>query len=234
LTSDRDTILTAIRKALLKKTDPAVRSAEVDAMATDVESLRGWLPETGGSYEEYRRLFADNAAALQADFQVVPDQEAMLDAVRRIARAEGWSKIGAHRGRLTDAVCDTIGLPVCHTNRGYAVDDLESCDAGITECEALIAQTGSVLVTCASSGGRALTVLPPHHVVLATRDQMLPDISAGYELIQRKYRGGYPSFISLITGPSRTGDIERILVLGAHGPKKLTVLLVETPASEAV
>ena len=56
---------------------------------------------------------------------------------------------------------------------------------------------------------------------------MLPDLTAAYELLAGKYGAtGYPSFISFITGPSRTGDIERILVLGAHGPKKLTVLLV--------
>ena len=77
-----------------------------------------------------------------------------------------------------------------------------------------------------SSGGRALSVLPPHHVVIATREQLVPDLAAAYERLAAKYAGNYPSFISFITGPSRTGDIERILVLGAHGPKKLTVLLL--------
>jgi L-lactate dehydrogenase complex protein LldG len=52
---------------------------------------------------------------------------------------------------------------------------------------------------------------------------LLPDLPAALELLRRKYAPDYPSFISLITGPSRTGDIERILVLGAHGPKKLTI-----------
>ena len=96
----------------------------------------------------------------------------------------------------------------------------------LTECEALVAQTGSVCVTSRSSGGRALSVLPPHHIVIAQMEQLVPDLPAAYELLARKYRRNYPSFISFITGPSRTGDIERILVLGAHGPKKLTVLLV--------
>jgi L-lactate dehydrogenase complex protein LldG len=45
--------------------------------------------------------------------------------------------------------------------------------------------------------------------------------------MQDKYKDNYPSMMSLVTGPSRTGDIERILVLGAHGPRKLTVILVE-------
>jgi L-lactate dehydrogenase complex protein LldG len=98
---------------------------------------------------------------------------------------------------------------------------------GITECEALIAQTGSVLITTASSGGRALSVLPPHHLVVARRSQLLANLSEGFALLSKKYAGDWPSFSSLITGPSRTGDNERILVLGAHGPKRLTILLIE-------
>ncbi|HEY9508466.1 MAG TPA: LUD domain-containing protein, partial [Verrucomicrobiae bacterium] len=74
-----------------------------------------------------------------------------------------------------------------------------------------------------SSGGRALSVLPPHHVVLARRDQLLRDLPSAFQFLKQKYRDNYPSMISFITGPSRTGDIERILVLGAHGPKKLTI-----------
>jgi len=76
-----------------------------------------------------------------------------------------------------------------------------------------------VLVTSRSAGGRALSVLPPHHVVLAQRDQLVPDLPAAFDLVKKKYADNYPSMISFITG-----DIERILVLGAHGPKKLTVL----------
>ena len=97
---------------------------------------------------------------------------------------------------------------------------------GITACDALIAQTGSVLLTAHSGGGRALSVLPPHHVVVAQVNQLVPDLPAAFELLQARYRDYYPSFITFITGPSRTGDIERILVLGAHGPKNLTVILI--------
>ena len=55
---------------------------------------------------------------------------------------------------------------------------------------------------------------------------LAPDLTAAFDLLQSKYRDNYPSFITFITGPSRTGDIERILVLGAHGPKNLTVILI--------
>ena len=119
-----------------------------------------------------------------------------------------------------------MDVPAVNTDDGYEIDDLESCDVGITECDALIAQTGSVLVTTQSAGGRALSVLPPHHIVLSRREQLLPDLTAAYQLLHSKYKSTFPTTISLITGPSRTGDIERILVLGAHGPKRLTIFCV--------
>ncbi|MPN41850.1 Lactate utilization protein C [bioreactor metagenome] len=55
----------------------------------------------------------------------------------------------------------------------------------------------------------------------------MADLPDAFGLLQRKYADNYPSLISFITGPSRTGDIERILVLGAHGPKRLTILCVD-------
>jgi L-lactate dehydrogenase complex protein LldG len=97
------------------------------------------------------------------------------------------------------------------------------CTSGISAEDALVAQTGSVLITSRSAGGRALSVLPPHHVVLARREQLVPDLPAAFALLKSKCGEACPSMTSLITGPSRTGDIERILVLGAHGPKKLTI-----------
>ncbi|NJN06060.1 MAG: LUD domain-containing protein, partial [Rhodobacteraceae bacterium] len=74
---------------------------------------------------------------------------------------------------LTDPAASSLGLPVLLVDRGYDVNAMESCDAGLTECDALVAQTGSLVVTSRSSGGRALSVLPPHHVVVARRDQLV-------------------------------------------------------------
>jgi L-lactate dehydrogenase complex protein LldG len=107
-----------------------------------------------------------------------------------------------------------------------AKTDLEKVSAGITGCDALIAQTGSVLLTAQSAGGRALSVLPVHHVVIATSAQLVADLPAAFEVLEHKYAPNFPSFMTFITGPSRTGDIERVLVLGAHGPRKLTVILI--------
>jgi L-lactate dehydrogenase complex protein LldG len=187
---------------------------------------RAWLPLAGESFEAQLALFQKNSADLKSAFHVVDDQDHLTRSLRSLRDAEGWKKIATHSGELTGEAVRVLERPVCHTDRAYNVAELESCDVGITECDALIAQTGSVLVTSRSAGGRALSVLPPHHVVLARRDQLIADLPDAFELLKKKYGGNYPSFISFITGPSRTGDIERILVLGAHGPKKLTIFML--------
>ena len=168
-------------------------------------------------------MFAANAAVLKADFQLFNSVDEVRQALVNLRDLRNWKRAASHSGGLTDAICLPLNLPLLRTDKPYDVHELEACDVGISECDAFIAQTGSVLVTNRSAGGRALSVLPPHHVVLARREQLVADLAAAFELLQQKYAVNYPSMISFITGPSRTGDIERILVLGAHGPKKLTI-----------
>jgi L-lactate dehydrogenase complex protein LldG len=96
-------------------------------------------------------------------------------------------------------------------------------DLGITGCDCLVAQTGSIFVSTRSAGGRALSVLPPVHLVVARSNQLVPDLAAAFALIRDRYDGHWPSSLCLISGPSRTADIEKILVMGAHGPKRLAV-----------
>ena len=226
--SERENILGRIREALsLSAPTPGTHREEPAHPVSETvaaEQISDWLPFVGASFEDRVRLFAANSADLKTDFHLLDSRDEMLEKLHAVAREEGWKKVGSHHGELTGAATARLGLPVCDTSAGYDVHDLESCDAGLSECDALVAQTGSVLVSTRSAGGRALSVLPPHHVVLATRSQLLPDLPAAIALVKSRYAPGFPSFISLITGPSRTGDIERILVLGAHGPKKLTIL----------
>lgn len=109
--------------------------------------------------------------------------------------------------------------------------DTRMADAGITGCEALIARTGSILVTSRQASGRSLSVFPPVHITVAYSNQLVPDIEDGLTLVADKYRGSIPSMIGLITGPSRTADIEKTLVLGAHGPKEVFVFLIDKASS---
>jgi L-lactate utilization protein LutC len=114
------------------------------------------------------------------------------------------------------------------TMRGEIVEALPDLteEIGVTGCDCLIAQTGSIVVSTKSAGGRALSVLPPIHVVQARRDQIVPDLVAALALLRHRYDGHWPSSLSVITGPSRTSDIEKTLVMGAHGPRRLLLHFV--------
>lgn len=101
----------------------------------------------------------------------------------------------------------------------------EEIEVGITGCEFLIAQTGSVLVSSAQKGGRQLFVYPPVHIVFARKEQLVETLEKAYSEILKTHTNSLPSQITLITGPSRTADIEKTLILGAHGPKEIHVFL---------
>jgi L-lactate dehydrogenase complex protein LldG len=224
--TNRELILGRIREALKNVTPPPIFRERATRIAPLPVSVQPWLPAVGETLEEQIELFRRNAEDLQAEFHVCANLNEAIQHVKNLATAGRWKKIGRHSGELTDAIARELHLAEVRTDNGYAVDDLESCDVALTECEALVAQTGSVLVSAPGAGGRALSVLPPHHVVLARQHQMVPDLGAALHRMQEKFKDHFPSFLSFISGPSRTGDIERILVLGAHGPKKLTILLL--------
>jgi len=97
----------------------------------------------------------------------------------------------------------------------------------VTSCDCLVAQTGSVIVSTISAGGRALSVLPPTHLVIARHEQLIPDLATAMAFLRKRYDEHWPSALSVITGPSRTADIEKILVMGAHGPKRLALYFTE-------
>ncbi|HEV7522822.1 MAG TPA: LUD domain-containing protein [Candidatus Angelobacter sp.] len=104
----------------------------------------------------------------------------------------------------------------------------EKSQATVTLADALIAQTGSVFVS-ASCGGRGASVVAPTHVVYATEKQLVPDLVTALRNATADGRLETNSYACVISGSSRTADIEKILVQGAHGPMRL-VVIVETGA----
>jgi len=105
--------------------------------------------------------------------------------------------------------------------------ELADGKAAITFCEFLIARFGSIMVSSRQLSGRRLNVFPETHLVIGYTSQLVPDLKDAIGKIREKYDGNMPSMVSVITGPSRTADIEKTLVMGAHGPKQLFLLLVE-------
>src|SRR5438270_4505412 len=100
----------------------------------------------------------------------------------------------------------------------------ESSQATITLADALIAQTGSVFVS-ASCGGRGASVVAPCHIVMARASQLVPDLETALRNATAEQRLEKNSFACIISGSSRTADIEKILVQGAHGPIRLVVIV---------
>lgn len=103
----------------------------------------------------------------------------------------------------------------------------DNLKVGITSSEFLIAHTGSVMVSSALSGGRQLMVFPEIHIVIAKSSQLVDYLDGAYFGIAEKYGKQLPSQITIITGPSRTADIEKTLVMGAHGPRELHVFILQ-------
>lgn len=97
----------------------------------------------------------------------------------------------------------------------------------LTTCEALASRTGSIFVSSAQIEGRRLISAAETHIVLAYASQICPDLPECMDVIEAKYGDTFPSQVTAITGPSRTSDIEKTLVLGAHGPKNLYVLIIK-------
>jgi L-lactate dehydrogenase complex protein LldG len=100
----------------------------------------------------------------------------------------------------------------------------EASQATVSLAETLIAQTGSILVT-AACGGRGASVIAPCHIVYATVSQLVPDLSTALRCLSEARILDRNSFACVISGSSRTADIEKILVQGAHGPRRLAVIL---------
>ncbi|MFM9194724.1 MAG: lactate utilization protein C [Planctomycetia bacterium] len=235
--SARDTILTRIREALRVPAPlPHAIATAASAPGADrlsslailpEEAARPWLPDGGTTPAERRSLLVENLGKLRAIVHQVPDLDAAADCLAAIARERDWHRVAWHPHPLVEPLLAGVPCATCRVDAAdFDKNALEACDAGVTSCEALVAQTGSMLVSSATCGGRALSILPHAHVVVATADQVVATLADALHAARSRHEGRLPSMLSFITGPSRTGDIERILVLGAHGPKELILLLV--------
>ncbi len=118
------------------------------------------------------------------------------------------------------------GIPFCSSQ-----EDLPGSKIGITGCEAMVARLGSILVSSAQTGGRRISIYPESHIVIGFSSQLVPDLQQAMAYIRRKYEPDYPSLLSFITGLSRTADIEKTLVMGAHGPRNLYLFFVDHTGS---
>lgn len=106
-------------------------------------------------------------------------------------------------------------------------EDVLLAAVAITGCECLVARTGSVVLSAAQLSGRVISVYAPVHITIAYKSQLLYDTGNAISFLLEKYGGNLPSSLHFVAGPSRTGDIEKTLVMGVHGPKDVFVFLLD-------
>lgn len=124
--------------------------------------------------------------------------------------------------QMIDAI--QLNRPVLWSSQGAPP---EAAQATISLAEAFVAQTGSIFVS-AACGGRGESVVAPCHIVFGTVTQLVPDLSTALRNATQQGTVRKNSYACMISGSSRTADIEKILVQGAHGPRRLAVILQQS------
>ena len=164
--------------------------------------------------------FAENFSNLQGRFSFCASEKELAEQLNAFILARPSSAIFCQEKSLLDMLSANGFTP-------QLSDDLASCTAAITSCECLVARTGSIMLSSAQAYGRTASVYAPVHICIAYTDQLTYDIAEALSLMTKKYPSGLPSFVTLATGPSRTADIEKTLVVGVHGPGEVFVFLVD-------
>ena len=171
--------------------------------------------------------FAEKLVEVGGNFVYCEDIADFLENLSVLISENNWENI----------FCIDDNLKRLLTAKGIYFYDIEDkfidMNVGITGCEQLVARLGSVLISSRQQSGRRMNVFPPVHIVVAFTSQLVYDIKDALVKVKEKYGTRFPSMISLITGPSRTADIEKTLVMGAHGPKELFVFLIDDTSQQA-
>ena len=163
--------------------------------------------------------FAEKFTGLLGKFIYCVDESELVNKLAQLIHAQKWEKIYSLESGWLEDMKEFSFDPV-------TTDDLATCDASITLCEHLIARTGTIVLSSQQLSGRTTSIYAPIHICIAYTHQLVFDISDSLAQFKKESEM-LPSMISYATGPSRTADIEKTLVVGVHGPKEVYCFLVE-------
>jgi L-lactate dehydrogenase complex protein LldG len=163
--------------------------------------------------------FAEKFTGLLGKFIYCVDESELVNKLAQLIHAQKWEKIYSLESGWLEDMKEFSFDPV-------TTDDLAACDASITLCEHLIARTGTIVLSSQQLSGRTTSIYAPIHICIAYTHQLVFDISDSLAQFKKESEM-LPSMISYATGPSRTADIEKTLVVGVHGPKEVYCFLVE-------
>jgi L-lactate dehydrogenase complex protein LldG len=222
MATDRDRYLAAVRKA--------VAAGNRAGGATPLPQRDG-VGYQGAGGDPVGRFSAELAAA-GGVCRVVADRSAAVAAVLGIVRDKAAQRVLVGTG----PVIDPLDLPRQLREAGVEVSAADAgreesfaADVGVTGVDYLVAETGTIVLLTRPGQPRSVSLLPPVHVAVAERGQLVPDLFDLFEGPAALGRDGLPACVSLITGPSKTGDIELRLVTGVHGPGEVYVVLIDPP-----
>lgn len=171
------------------------------------------------SNEEPIVVFAEEFTKLQGRFAFCTDQNDFIVQLQHLIQQRNWNKVYCVESELQQRL-QAINII------NYA--DLPSCDVAITNCEYLVARTGTIVMSTAQQSGRTASVYAPVHICVASINQLVNDVKDALQLMKVKYADHFPSLITFASGPSRTADIEKTLVTGVHGPKEVFCFLIDS------
>lgn len=229
MSTGRDAIFAGIRRSL--KRGPLAPQQQSELRGRVAAHRRNLVPARAAALDHAARidLFVRMAEDVQATVARVPSPSAVPDAVARYLASEN---LPAELAMAPDPSLDAIpweARPLLRLRRGRA----EAADtASLTPCVAAIAETGTLMLASGAQTPTTLNFLPDTHLVVVHADQVVATYEDGWDRLraaapERDPAAALPRTVNFITGPSRTGDIEQRIVLGAHGPRRLHILVVE-------
>lgn len=208
-TITKEKILTSIRNALISKSEnPFDRINFDEAVYKDLE-------------DEQEVVFASKLLDNNGKFVFCENNDTAFEILKALMKEKGWDSIFTPDEQLINLLKPS-GINLVSDERRFP-----EVIAGITRCEFLVARFGSVIISSALSAGRRMFVFPESHIVFAYASQVVTELKDALKALKEKYADSFPSQVTVITGPSRTADIEKTLVMGAHGPKELYVFMID-------
>lgn len=207
--TSREKVLKKVRNALISKTENPLPSLDLDS---PVFSTPDESPDV---------IFAQEFSKVSGKFVYCENEEDLRSNLVELIKENKWQDIFCLDAELQNILKESE-IPFLSEEANFT-----QTSVGITKCEFLISRLGSIMVSSRQVSGRRLNVFPEIHLVVAGTSQIVPDLKDALKKLQEKYSDNLPSMISVITGPSRTADIEKTLVMGAHGPKQLYLFLID-------
>ena len=217
--------------ALLARVRAAVRAQPVTVATVPDQTVVRRIARDRAGLAELTDLFAAKAAAV--GMRVTRTDDAGVDAVvTKLLQNRGTTVVAVRDTHLATRATTAVGAAGAHLAPNDNDDVLFDCEVGITDVDAAIAESGSIVV---STNGRIRNawITPPVHIAIVRASQIIPDLVDLFESHPDASQtdASHPDALdaastTIITGPSKTADIEGVLVTGVHGPAVVEIVLV--------